>query len=136
MQINPDLLIGGTNKSFNSIKNDIDTLSDRDIYKSTEQVVGTWIDGKPVYRQVFSNYFNDEYNNWYKIGTINNIDNVIYTYGAIKLKSSGDYVNFPRATMTDQKSSDIYISSQGNVMIRIANATGQLYLVVEYTKKS
>ena len=136
MQINPDLLIGGTNKSFNSIKNDIDTLSDRDIYKSTEQVVGTWIDEKPVYRQVFSNYFNDEYNNWYKIGTINNIDNVISIYGAIKLKSSGDYINFPRATMPDQKSSDIYISSQGNVMIRIANATGQLYLVVEYTKKS
>lgn len=29
-------------------------VTDRDIYSTTEQVIGEWIDGKPVYRKVYT----------------------------------------------------------------------------------
>lgn len=101
-------------------------------YSTEEQIVGTWVDGKPIYRKVLSNYFNDVYDQWWQIGTLNNIENLVSARGSIKLKD-GTFIEFPRATAVDG-STDLYIGIQGQVNIRINKSTGMLYLIVEYTK--
>ena len=94
-----------------------------------------WVDGKKIYRKVFFNYFNDEYNSWYSIGNITNLKTVTKVEGMIKQKDDGNFINFPRCTIPDNASSDLYINgSTGAVNIRIGKATGELYLIVEYTK--
>ena len=106
-----------------------------DMYSTEELVIGTWIDGKPIYRRVFFNYFNDEYNNWYSIGNIANLKTVIKVAGMIKQKNDGNFIDFPRCSTFDNTSSDLYVNgSTGEVNVRIGKATGELYLIVEYTK--
>lgn len=104
-------------------------------YSLEEQIIGEWIDGKPIYRKVFSNYFNDEYNNWYSIGNIINLKTVIKVAGMVKQKDDGNFIDFPRCSTFDNTSSDLYINgSTGAVNVRIGKATGELHLIVEYTK--
>lgn len=110
-------------------------FNNKQTYYLYEHVVGTWIDGKPIYRKVFYNYFNDEYNNWYSIGSITNLQTVIKVAGMIKQKNDGNFIDFPRCSTFDNTSSDLYINgSTGEVNIRNGKATGDLYLIVEYTK--
>ena len=106
-------------------------------YTTAETKTGKfWIDGKPIYRRVMQNYFSEVYNSWFKIGTISNLETLIGINGSLKQKVDGSWLNFPRATSASSDTSqDFYInSSTGAVNIRIHNGTGQLYLVLEYTK--
>ena len=50
-------------------------------YSTTETVVGKWIDGKPIYRKVFSFNLGSTINTWSTIGTIANIKLPIRFYG-------------------------------------------------------
>lgn len=51
-----------------------------DIYSLEEQVVGRWIDGKPLYRKVIIGEFPDRVNQWKYIGTpIENCDMKMYS---------------------------------------------------------
>ena len=129
MKINSDLVISGTNMTLGDI-------AYKDIYSTTETKTNkVWVDGKPIYRKVFFNYFNDEYNNWYPIGNITNLKTVIKVEGMVKQKNDGNFINFPRCSTFDNTSSDLYINGNtGAVNIRIGKATGELYLIVEYTK--
>lgn len=131
MKINSDLVISGTNMTLGDI-------AYKDIYSTTETKTNkVWVDGKPIYRKVFSNYFNDVYNNWYSIGNITNLKTVIKVEGMIKQKNDGNFINFPRCSTFDNTSSDLYINGNtGAVNIRIGKATGELYLIVEYTKNN
>ena len=111
------------------------TLKAKENYSEYEEEIGTWIDGKPIYRKVINNYFNDEYNNWYPIGSINNLKTVIKVAGMIKQKDDGNFIDFPRCSTFDNTSSDLYINgTTGEVNVRIGKATGDLNLIVEYTK--
>ena len=40
--------------AINELNTNINSLDDRDNYSTTEKVIGTWIDGKPIYRKVYS----------------------------------------------------------------------------------
>lgn len=40
--------------AINELNTNINSLDDRDSYSTTEKVVGTWIDGKPLYRKVIN----------------------------------------------------------------------------------
>lgn len=111
------------------------TLKAKENYSEYEEEIGTWINGKPIYRKVFHNYFNDEYNNWYSIGNIDNLETVIKATGMIKQKNDGNFIDFPRCSIFDNASNDLYINGKtGEVNIRIGKATGDLSLIVEYTK--
>lgn len=68
--------IKGSNGTFNSITW---TRMDNN-YSTTEQVVGTWIDGKPIYRKSYSFEINDNYIS--KVLETVAIDNIIKVYGS------------------------------------------------------
>ena len=39
------------NYNFNELNNNFNELNDRNVYSTEEKVIGTWIDGKPIYRK-------------------------------------------------------------------------------------
>jgi hypothetical protein len=51
------------------------------IYSTNEVKIGTWIDGKPIYRKTFEYTTNSSVNTWKTIGTITNIKMPIRMYG-------------------------------------------------------
>ena len=71
--------------SKNNLVSAINEVNTNDIRRSTyttsEQVVGKWVDGKPIYRKVFSFNLGSTINAWSTIGTIANIKLPIRFYG-------------------------------------------------------
>ena len=59
-------------------------------YSTTEeQIVGTWIDGRPIYRKVFNYESTMSPGGWFTIGTVENIDGVINGWAICNEGSSG-----------------------------------------------
>ena len=99
-------------------------------YSTDEQVVGTWIDGKPVYQKTFS--FSDSggsSRHWITVGTIANMDKAINAYGVYAGFVLGGYWG---------SSSDDYcgIMFDGNTLKIVRNGLtdGSGYVTVQYTK--
>ena len=82
--------VSGTVATDSVTKNDMHPVTSNAVaesksYSTTETLTGgTWIDGKPIYRKVFTglNYGNVTVNTWYNLGiTITNINKLIYARG-------------------------------------------------------
>ena len=110
------------------------TISDSDIklgdiqgvYSTEEVRVGTWIDGKPLYRRTFTKTY-------YEIGIVNdvlleNIDNAFLLFGWAK-GSGGTKVGF------ESGGKAINVNSSNQMVVSITNSTTVAYNVtVLYTK--
>ena len=119
VQINGDLYEGG---------------SSTEIYSTEEQIIGTWIDGKPIYRKTI------------KVGAINatteksiatntsNIEVVTDIRGMGKLSFGWIPLNFHNDKQTDS-SSCVYINTSNNT-IRLQSLFNYIdcYVTIEYTK--
>lgn len=101
------------------------------IYSTSEQVVGTWTNGKPIYRKVFVGNLGSTANSWADIGTIgSNISEIVSMHGVV-----GNYLPVP-----------VYISNAYFVALQwngtklqgiTAGYTGAaIKVIVEYTKTS
>lgn len=100
-------------------------------YSTEEQVIGTWIDGKPLYRKTISAYI-EKRNQAYKIAhNIENVENIwvdlgksFYNYGGslpFGFKSGDNYIN----VRTENDIISIYVSAwEGNTA----------YVTLNYTK--
>lgn len=117
--------------------NKVDKMSK---YSTNEQVIGTWIDGKPLYRKV------------YGIGALPssagqktvqtsltfNTTNIIKMYGYAK--STGAIIPLPFLDLTSNDGSvGIFIDSECNITVRVAkdrSAYIDTYVVLEYTKNT
>lgn len=119
-----DTLVSGTNiKTINN--NSIlgsGNLSIQEVYSTNEQVIGTWIDGKPLYRKVTpvttSTTFN--YNTWVELNTINvnSVSQIIeckyfanlgYTMPLIAYRSNSGVLNVMNLRNTTIESSNFEI---------------------------
>ena len=107
-----------------------------DVYTQEEQRIGTWIDGKPIYRQVINTTGDSSQNQ--TIATISNIDNIVNTFGWVK---NGDvYRNCTTAYYGDtawtselyRNSEDINLECGPKFANFKKNAT--ITLICEYTK--
>lgn len=115
-----------------------------DIYSTEEEVIGRWIDGKPLYRKVYIG------NGTFKKGTELNATmehgfrsnkHLVYAYGNICMHYTAtieyDY-GLPIAVKAD-KYSVIIVTDDGNlnlVSMWDANGTGPFEIVVVYTKNA
>lgn len=69
-------------------------LSGKDFYSTSESIVGTWINGKPIYRKVVTfNPRSDVMETSYNHG-IANIDMILPTSSCILVRSTGSFVPF------------------------------------------
>ena len=86
-----DKLIAGTGIEITD-KNTINNINEN--YSTDEQVVGKWIDGKPLYRKV---YKSSEFSNKYNI-LVNNVDNLVDINGMFKRSDYKIYCKIPYRT--------------------------------------
>ena len=106
-----------------------------DVYSTNETVVGTWIDGKPIYRKTFNNIsVTSSEHSTIPIATGLTIDNLINISGylvnnerwIITLNSvDSKYVNMARVDY-DKQTSSLELVAQ--------NWTGTATVTIEYTK--
>lgn len=117
----------------NANEADIVPLKTANTYSTSEIVVGTWIDGKPLYRRVFTGITPNATSGI--IGNIPDIEQAVKILGLYNM--AGYWTNFEGGISTL------------NVLVQIQVSTGDLYysapsdcrnkayiLTVEYTKKT
>lgn len=105
-------------------------VADANVYSMEETVIGTWVDGKPIYRKVFSVGGSTSQT----ISTFENkIKDVINKYGFVKYENKmEDYW-----TNLGETGFMATIDQYGiNVTLGTKQATGSGYLVIEYTKST
>lgn len=103
-------------------------VDDPNVYSTSETRIGTWIDGKPIYRIVVPFTISS---GWQSFGSFSNIDKFIN----IRHSRIGSGNTYPYYASTDNyaylyiptSKSSIYIASNGET-------TAQGHLIVEYTK--
>jgi hypothetical protein len=92
-----------------------------DSYSTTEKLIGTWIDGKPLYRQVFTNAGNN-----YDTGLTNSTYEIKKVYGSA-VTSTATY-NVPNETD--------YLTVTHTGLIETNRQSALNWVAVEYTKIS
>lgn len=106
------------------------------VYSEKETVIGTWIDGRPIYRIVIEDYINDEVQ--INSESLKGIDRVIAMYGIIDFSNLEQHSIPSRDVMLDYiaiPSSNLYI-----IQINTDSSKENLYknkkarVVIEYLK--
>lgn len=113
-------------------------VEDKNTYSTEEQKIGTWIDGKPLYRKVVV-VNSIVYNNIlsaYAITQINNLDNIIEINGVL-WNSSRSFCHQLPYVNNDGLASRIYYDINDNSFHFISADTwsnAKLVVLIEYTK--
>ena len=123
----------------NSGSLETDNIDLRNIYKTTDHKVGTWIDGKPIYRKVITQ------NNTNNITNVfSNLDNVIKMDCLVRRKTTIEWRNLPWLYVYNDNYGNAvwgggfyYNQSQNTIHFQVGSSIGdidRLILIVEYTK--
>lgn len=101
---------------------DTKSLIDRNsTYSTTEQIVGTWIDGKPLYRKVYSISGSMAQNAWTTLVSITNVDTL--TKGLIGGSSNNCVWNDAMLRVVDD-----------NLQYYCSLTHAYTWAIIEYTK--
>lgn len=134
-------LISSQDIDINQSGNTIDlrltstAVANKNIYSTTEQVVGIWTNGKPIYRKVITGTFN------YATQTITDIitgyDKVI-NYGGTITTPSGYITQIPEYTNSSNYCYFVLNTANDDATLTIPSSFvgGTFILIVEYTKTS
>ena len=100
-------------------------------YSTTETICGTWKDGKPIYRKVFTGSTGSTLNTWKKIINLS-YDTIIHKEGW--WTSGSDYYDFERSYNNEEIT--LYWKSDGLYeMHNYSYANNRAFeFVIEYTK--
>ena len=108
--------------------------SENQIYSTTEQAIGTWIDGKPIYRKVFNYTATTGDINVADLSSLN-IDTMCHMYGnfkdgnalieSIPFYAHSQYTVIPYYNLKDKSL---------RLTVNIANLTCPGVVIIEYTK--
>ena len=102
------------------------------VYSTTEQLTSdTWIDGKPIYRRVFTINTTKTGEN-VNIGTISNLGTVIRFFGA-PVNSSNNGARPPTYYYSSSNYVMSWTTAEGTVYVRSSSGL-KGYLIIEYTK--
>ena len=123
-----DTSTGGWNITLRKIWG-IKFVTQQHEYSTEEQIVGKWIDGKPIYEKVINveNFIigNNEI-------TLENLDTIINYSGSLII--SGDKRVFP--FIQNNTSSKVIINDYNNIRIVVNSAfnCNNIYIIIQYTK--
>lgn len=120
-----------TDSDMNEIK---EAINNSTSYETTEQVIGTWIDGKPIYRKVFTGTLTNDSGNTQSIAHgISNVDKFI-SHKGFAFTISNQYWTIPlyfsSAQYISLRLSDTYIYFNNTIEFKNKPYT----LILEYTK--
>lgn len=104
-------------------------------YSNTEQVVGTWIDGKPIYRKVFNIASPQTTNTNYNFVSAN-VGSLVGLWGWMA-SSANDVIPVPQMDNAQQTYSVVFINSRGYLRGRFSfagSAPSTVVVIAEYTK--
>lgn len=109
---------------------DVEKANNQQNYSTEEQVTGTWIDGKPIYRRVFTGISNTQA---YVViqNYVENVDTVVHSYGQLE-NSSGMKIALLSDTQSnvwDGNKFTVYVNNDGS-------DTYKYKLIYEYTKST
>ena len=126
-------------EEYEKLKKDVEDLKAKNSnYSTTEQEIGTWIDGKKLYRKVID--FGALPNNSTKevLHNVTNVDNIYINYGASFVKQNGTNYKFGVThTNTSSMSAqwETYVDSTKIYIKTGSDRTGySAYVTIEYTK--
>lgn len=105
-------------------------------YSTSEQVVGTWIDGKPLYRKVITGTTTAGNNLDISKNSISaNIDKFVY-FGGVTIQPNNNISLVPYFAAETDRTSIYYASSIDAIRIRAGSSYGygDVFVIVEYTK--
>lgn len=135
-----DTLSGNEANRAPSVRAVNEALENTEIYSTDEVRIGTWIDGKPLYRKVIQKNVSAYANETYSLSSlgISNQDIVIVNLG----KSTAHYSSITGgsySTVSYYVSSDdrahVYVNMQHDLRIQNQNSDERTYyIVLEYTK--
>ena len=105
-------------------------------YSQTEQIVGTWIDGKTIFEKTFRVDVSSSTSG--SIQLANNIDIVIRIEGFVIQNSSNNEVMVNFCNDSSDKANIFFRESEKSIQIRTGTTYGKgiYYLTVQYTKTS
>lgn len=113
-----------------------DSFIRNNIYSTTETVVGTWIDGKSIYRRVIS--LTPTGSEEHYLHNISNIDKILNYHGVCKRANPWTFVNLIPCNYTNW---EIYLYDFNLTQFTLIFSTNQweagidwCYITVEYTK--
>lgn len=105
-------------------KNEVDEINNKFVYSTGGTIIGKWIDGKPIYRQVISNLnVNVPSGNWTQIATVNDLDTLI----SVIIKSANQQINACNNISVDDNSKIMCYQT-------LASTLPIKYIIIEYTK--
>jgi hypothetical protein len=118
----------------------------KEVYSFDEIEIGTWVDGKPIYRKVIAGTLAKDSGNKYTFANVSdiNIDQVINLYGNVVNKDTTEQTtlqtSFNRTTGLFTAVNMFYNRETENIYYNFINTDGGLSgstanVVLEYTKK-
>lgn len=100
-----------------------------EVYSTEETRIGTWVDGKPIYRKVFSGTSGGSGTS-IQFGTVDSLSELVYMYGKIYHAGIKGYVSIAETNVELQQIGNALHMYIGNVVL-----ANQLFTVIaEYTK--
>ena len=105
--------------------------SENQIYSTNETVIGTWIDGKPLYRKIIKTSVKQGVQKIYDVSNMN-LDDIIRMNGSIS-QSEGSIVHIPYGTSSNDFAVVYYPKSSNQIEVNTSSA-GIVNIILEYTK--
>ena len=120
----------------------------KDVYSFDEVEIGTWVDGKPIYRKVIEKSDFTSYDSVWTMGIIEGIDTVVDLRGEISAYNTylKEEIVMPAFLIASKYKSNAYVNynkATGVVGLSITMDSATIYppefykafVVIEYTKK-
>ena len=101
------------------------------IYSYDETPIGTWVNGKPLYRKIIKTSVNQGVQKIYDVSNMN-LDDIIRMDGSIS-QSVGSIVHIPYGTGSNDFAVIYYPKSSNQIEINTTRA-GIVNIILEYTK--
>ena len=105
--------------------------SENQIYSTDETVIGTWINGKPLYRKIIKTSVKQGVQKIYDVSNMN-LDDIIRMNGSIS-QSEGSIVHIPYGTSSNDFAVVYYPKSSNQIEVNTTRA-GIVNIILEYTK--
>ena len=124
------------NNNANETSNNTTSITNLNTYSTNEKQIGTWIDGKPIYRKVYQLTTPSTENSWQAMGTTGvNIDTIVDFRGTILETGQRKYnsINFGEGSYYVHTAINAG-NDRGINMIQKGWSSLPCVITIEYTK--